>query len=381
MANYIDFTGYLREKYNGSGVDVHLPVSSHYVGCYGREIGHFEPGHLRQVITQFRNNAATADCKILLIFDICSAHRFQDDNLADINVDIQFVPYWLLWTHLAHVYLNQASKHSNTVSDKFLYMPGKIDKLPRIGVLQAMHRNNWFDTNTAKWSLVTPAGIGYRDRVTQLLQHWSSQSGLSIEQLSSYDRELDYNLDLHHNQHDFHLTGVPYDVSIYDSVGFTIVTETEWSTLHSLHLDDVDWLTEKTYRSIYNCVPMINICSGNNTLKKLGFYTFEDLYGVDDFGAEYIDNHLLDPAQFHNRLTTAVECMQSGTTEHSAEIHRRVTHNKTTLIQLAQSVVDKFDTNTFNDMTFSDWILKDCSYPNCNSGKTTDPDYIFAFNK
>lgn len=379
MANYVDFTKYLRDKYDSDESDEHLPASSHYVACYGKEIGHFEPGHLRKVITQFKDTAAESDCKILLIFDSSAKHKYRTDDLSDIDVEIKFVPFWLLWTHLAHVFLNQASKHTNSVSDKFLFMPGKIDKLPRLAVLQAMHRNNWFDYNIAKWSLVTPGNGEYQDRVAQLLEHWEPHHRPSIEQLVSYNRELDYNLELHHNQTGFHLTGVPYDVSIYNDVGFTIVAETEWSTNQSLWLNGTDWLTEKTYRSIYNCVPMINICSGNNTLKKLGFYTFEDLYSVEHFGSNDKD-HVFDTDKFYVNLTTAVNNMKTAVVDHSAEIHHRVTHNKVHMIQLAQNIVDDFADNEFNSRTFADWILKDCSYPNCNSGKSNDPDYDFVFN-
>lgn len=300
------------------------------------------------------------DCELTLVFDLVAGKQLDTKSFPD-NVKIEFMPFWLVFTHCAHEYHNQASVDRYTDrSDKFLYMPGKVSKAHRIAVLQAMHCNRWFDKQVALWSTnfsSLPKSGKYVEQIQEVIRLWDSNQGFmtTIPEFCEYDNQLDYDLSKHVDHHHFHITGIPYDVEIYNSVGFDIVSETNFSGRDHEHLG-VAWMTEKTYRPMYNTTPFIHICqSANDTLKSLGFKTYENLYGVSEFSQP-------DTRNFFLEFTKAVKNMVSCIRRKDPDLANRAIHNKQHSIQLANQYVKKYDSIVEN---FADFLVTQRAHPNC----------------
>ena len=384
MKSYVDFTPFLN-------IALYDPQSDHtallpaagaddYIGCFGREIFTCPVDEFLELLLSTKRYLGSESSYTILL-DITAEHLFHGKLglFNSQNIHIKFIPYWLVWTHYAHEFLYHPSRHTSIQSDKFLYLPGKLNKYWRIAVLQTMAKQNWFSADIASWSLLMPTDSGsYKSETQHVIQsHWQGIPGYlhHTDDFTQFNQNLDYNLDLHRTADNFHLTGVPYDVRIYEQIGFTIISETGCRVDQHCYLDELNFITEKTYRSMYNCLPFIQVCEINNSLAKLGFNTFNRYTKVDNI----IDSHY-DAESTHQRLVTAVTNMKSAMHHQFEQVQQDAIYNKKLMISISQELASEYDGSLIDSMTFPVWLLKRSSYHNCHPGKSGDNDYDFVFN-
>jgi hypothetical protein len=372
--------------------DYLLPEAGHdeYIAVYGKEIISYDIRLLRYTLSKIYSLSPHAH--ITLVMDVTAKDLLDVTLLDDLNLTVHFIPYWMLWTYCAHERLDQKTAQGPDPHGNILYMPGKLDKIHRVIPLQVLHKMGVLQD--IKLSLHVPEPSEYTDCIQQVLNVWEDAEGYiqTTDQLQEYNNELDVNLDLHTRSDSFHLTGIPYDVSVFDNVSFTIISETNHdSGLHATMTRENFWCTEKTFRTIMNCMPFISVCAADPWLKELGFKTFEDLYDVPEVyhiapELNWDSNwrwHKFPQLQQHQiNLQTAIENMQTASVTHQEEIRERVLYNKNHMKHLCDQLLKTFDgpIQLFSGVNylqgdFSLVMTLLASYANCNSGKVEDHNY------
>jgi len=378
--------------------DYLLPAAGHdeYIAVYGKEIISYDVRLLRYALSKIYNRSPHAH--ITLVMDVTAKDLLDVTLLDDLNLTVHFIPYWMLWTYCAHERLDQETAQGPDPHGKILYMPGKLDRVHRLAPLQAFYEMGML--HDIKLSLHVPGPSQYTDNIQQILDMWDNDKYIqTTDQLREYNCNLDVNLDLHTNPDSFHLTGIPYDVSIFDNVSFTIVSESNMDQGQHMYMTRENfWCTEKTFRTIMNCIPFISACAADPFLKDLGFKTFEDLYGVSavyklapglNWGDTWRWSTFPEFRQYQDNLQTAISNMQSASVAHQEEILERTQYNKKHMIGLCSEllntlggeplmVVKDGQSAAYN---FSDLMCDVCSYANCQpSTKMDDYDYCWPLS-
>jgi len=313
---------------------------------------------------KYINKHLPSDTEILFICDN-TAEGFIDYSVIPDNVKIMLIPFWFIWAYCTHKKINQASKTEFSFPKNFLFLPGKINKRERIAVLQMLHKNKWFDEDICTWSTnfkAIPKDSYYYNNIQSMLDEWKNYENAitNVRDFEQYDRQLDCDLRLHTNNNFFHHTGIPYDVDIFNRTGFSIITETNFGIIGKIPL-----FSEKTSRTIYNTMPFIQICNGvNGVLKSLGFKTFEDIYGIEEFS--YHGPELVD--QLTYAVSNMLECKDIK------ELESRAVYNRKHLIEIAEQFLQKYENSIIvkpvdhernqEYQGMQDWILHNYIYAN-----------------
>ena len=360
------------------------PGQSEYIAVFGKEKCNIDARVIRFILADIY--ALSPPAHITLILDNASKEFVDAKQLDDLNLTIRFIPYWLVWTYCAHDRLTQQTAQGPVPTGKISYMPGKLDKLHRLMPVQVLNTLGMLDD--MKLSLhVPPDDTVYRAQIQKTLDIWDTDNRIqTVEQLEKYNRSLDVDLTLHTQADTFHLTGIPYDVSIYQDVSFAVISE---SDLGSAAIPNA-WLTEKTYRTISNQIPFIQVCAAERTLHNMGFETFEDLYGVPDLYRMQIPGSLPDLTtpwskntllrQYERKMAKAIINMKRAMVTHKQEIIRRTTHNKQHMDSLANMYLRRLrDQITYQDVVcdLSYLLTQVCSYPNCYANGISDDEYQY----
>lgn len=361
------------------------PGKSEYIAVFGKEKCNIDARFIRFILADIYALSPTAH--ITLILDVVSKAYVDAKQLDDLNLTIQFIPYWLVWTYCAHNKLTQQTAQGPVPTGKISYMPGKLDKLHRLVPVQVLNTLGMLED--IKLSLHVPSDDSvYRERIQQKLDIWDTDKRIqTVGQLEKYNRSLDVDLTLHTMADTFHLTGIPYDVSIYQDVSFAVISESDLASTNMYQ----SWLTEKTYRTIFNQIPFIQVCAAETTLHKMGFETFEDLYripdlyrmaipgGVEDLDTPWSKNPLL--RQYERKMAKAIANMQRAMITHTQEIVRRTTHNKQHMDRLANMYLGRVRNQivtvqgTVCDLSYL--LTQVCSYPNCHKNGISDATYQY----
>ena len=172
------------------------------------------------------------------------------------------------------LFYHRVNKHKfNTeifeTNKKILFLTGKPLSPNRLPVLDLLDRGMFYDrfTTSLFWNDVlydhakTVTKLSY-DRIKELVEKYNGSPDKA--QISNE----------HSSIGDFHMSGVPYDYTLYKKHQLSLIPETrvEYSW-------EFNYCTEKTYRTILNCHPFIILGQPGTLshLKDRGYDCFQDL--------------------------------------------------------------------------------------------------------
>tara|TARA_R110001632_G_scaffold227470_1_gene361988 strand:+ start:700 stop:1797 length:1098 start_codon:yes stop_codon:yes gene_type:complete len=199
---------------------------------------------------------------------------YKGKDVTELATKIYYVNYFL-WRTYDKVVRQKKSKVNaswNSTSNKFLILNGKPGRVNRVRLLWKLKHL----LDNAIWSLHVHSGTWQESR-----EHVHE---ISDEEFADFVKTYNNNPDdanIVFQDNSLHYGGIPYDVSLFDSTLFRIVTETNFNTKG----DVIPWLTEKTFITILNRQPFI-IAGDKGSLGKLktmGFRTFENYLPVQDY--------------------------------------------------------------------------------------------------
>jgi hypothetical protein len=168
--------------------------------------------------------------------------------------------------------------------NKFLFLPGKLDKFNRIGLLSELYKHNLIDDrygeikiSTQQLSLDLALFVAADIDFNKFINHLTSFK--STEYLDKKFSYFDLAVDLH------------------KKTKFSLIAETEFNT------NNKQFISEKTFKAIVNKHPFVLAANVGvlSTLKKMGFRTFENYLPVSDYDS------ITDP---NLRLTAIVKNVQ-----------------------------------------------------------------------
>jgi len=210
--------------------------------------------------------------------------------------------------------------------------------------------------------------------------------GKPLEYFLKLEKDLDSNINLMQNHGVQHYSGYPYDYTLYEQTGWSLVLESNegFNIKNNIHpgrnasFQTKPMCSEKTYRAIYNCHPFIMIgeIGLHEHLNSLGYKTFEKFYGCElaDF---WPMTHVSDK---YEKLPHVVEQFQQNLVTHKDEVAEMVAHNKQTLINGYNTTKQMLlDTNEYvnyegNVLNLHNYSWAAVSYRNHNS-KEMLPDH------
>jgi hypothetical protein len=222
------------------------------------------------------------------------------------------------------------SRHNLTTG---LYLPGNSSKEHRLAPIKYLHDAGLLED--FKYSLKVPvAGANIDSGFWHRLEA-SREYFVTLE--NDLDVDLNSCVSLGPNKNIMY-AGYPYDPCLYSSTGWSLISESFVSKMgNNGAYADVPWITEKTYRTIYNRHPFIMTGESgiHEYLKRMGYKTFEKFYGisVDDFWPG------IDGGELHHQckqLVKVVKEFKQNLITHSQEITDMVIHNKQNLINRYQ---------------------------------------------
>lgn len=253
--------------------------------------------------------------KTILILD----SYYKDIDVTRLATKVHYVNYFL-WRTYDKVVRQKKSEVStvwNSNSDKFLILNGKPGRVNRIRLLWKLKHL----LDRAVWSLHVHPGTWQESR--QYLGEMSDKGFADF--VKKYNRNPD-NAKILFQEDSLHYGGIPYDVSLFDSTLFRIVTETQFNLKGNV----IPWLTEKTFLTILNRLPfMIAGDKGSlNKLKSMGFRTFENYLPEKDYDL------IEDPETKINAIVSNTEFWLNHM-EHKEKILEDVEHNYHMLEKIA----------------------------------------------
>lgn len=253
--------------------------------------------------------------KTILILD----SYYKDTDVTRLATKVHYVNYflWRSYDKVVRQKKSAVSQSWDSDSNKFLILNGKPGRVNRIRLLWKLRHL----LDRAVWSLHVHSGTWQESR--QYLGELSDKGFADF--VEKHNRNPD-NAKILFQEDSLHYGGIPYDVSLFDSTLFRIVTETQFN----LKGDVIPWLTEKTFLTILNRLPFI-IAGDKGSLGKLkamGFRTFENYLPVKDY--DEID----DPERKLNAIVTNTDFWLNSM-EHKDSIRKDVEHNYDTLEKIA----------------------------------------------
>ena len=210
-----------------------------------------------------------------------------------------------------------ATHWSYDKNNKFLFLTGKPNKPHRIRLLYKLKQQNLLDRAT--WSLFMDQKNYYSTRA--LLPELSELEFYKF--YSEYEKNPD-KIEIVTEQGRFHYSGIPYNVELYQTSLFQIISETLFGKTSP-------WLTEKTWLTIINQRPFL-LAGPVGTLARLqdmGFRTFEN----------YLTTHydsIEDTEQKLNAIVTNACHWVNNINQYADNIAQDVKHNFYLMIALAQ---------------------------------------------
>ena len=257
--------------------------------------------------------------KILLVIDdwYQPDTSFIDKSLVDDKIYINFFLLLVYQRLLVKSESPMATHWSYDKNNKFLFLTGKPNKPHRIRLLYKLKQQNLLDHAT--WSLFMDQKNYYSTRA--LLPELSELEFYKF--YSEYEKNPD-KIEIVTEQGRFHYSGIPYNVELYQTSLFQIISETLFGKTSP-------WLTEKTWLTIINQRPFL-LAGPVGTLARLqdmGFRTFEN----------YLTTHydsIEDTEQKLNAIVANACHWVNNINQYADNIAQDVKHNFYLMIALAQ---------------------------------------------
>lgn len=267
-----------------------------------------------------------------------------------------------------------------------LFLPGKSNKMQRLGPIKYLHESGLLNDMVYSLKLLRNSS----------LQYFLDELNTNEEFFLALEKDLDFSLELITNHDNQHYTGYPYDSELYSKTGWSLISESSmgFKIMNSINpgchhtFQDKPWITEKTYRTIYNNHPFILLgeYGCHNFLNQMGYQTFEKFYGVelDNFWPNANDHNIHTECQ---ELVRVVKRFKENLQIHQEEIAEMVEYNKQNLINRyndTKTMFDKMNHNVIFENTNKSMPLSDyawfASYRNNVQSISLLPDYYKYFD-
>ena len=271
----------------------------------------------------------------LILSNVCE-YRFD-------HAHVYHLDYFLVKTFIKIILEGHPANNSwNPLATKALFLPGKAEKIHRVGLMAKLYEHQLLDR--LEWSFYTDKGI--TDQCRKILNYYSDRNfnkflNVCIRDLDPIKKEMQYNTS--------HYGGFPYDVKLYENTCLSIISETEFCALPIGYA----WITEKTWRTIANRHPFVMAASSGTLtkLKSLGFRTFENYMLHQEY------DQLTDDYARLQAIVTNVEYFMNTYHDHVDSIAADVEHNFQLFDQLARSEIAKLQ--SFLNTNNNDYSEKD----------------------
>lgn len=220
-----------------------------------------------------------------LILPTCQYHEDTFKNLEN----LEFIDYWAIKTYVSAYTTQPTNQTWNTSAYKGLFLTGKPKKINRAGLLFEY----WKDKelfNDLETSFFYNPKI-YKEIKDYLITQPTEQEyqQFIFECKKSPDNTIWIPDDPNHWGNP---EGFLFDVNLFSSTGFSIISETDFTK----DVSDADYackylpepivfITEKTWKGIINHHPflMAGTCDIVNKLQSLGFRTFNEYFDIPDY--------------------------------------------------------------------------------------------------
>jgi len=262
---------------------------------------------LKKFVNVLKTNRPS--CKIFLIAN--SSDDVYNDKICQVGFDdILYIDFFLYRVYKEIIKYHKSSvvnrMTQNTPKNKFLFLTGKLRKINRIGLFRKFVDTNLI--NQAEWSLhYFPE---HQSELTKLkTEYFSDMTQLEFDDFLKLWKRNPDNIDVYLNRDNLEYNGIPYDVKLYSSTDFSIISETYFGQ----NKNSSPWITEKTWIPILNKHPFL--IAGDvgilKILEDLGFSVFREFLKIKDYDSiidenERIDaiventKHLLETLDLHN---------------------------------------------------------------------------------
>lgn len=248
-----------------------------------------------------------------------------DNHQIEINNNILFFNWSLIFTYwnlfvLNHPYVPKYQPSSNLG----LFLTGKPNKQHRVGLLKKFYERKKLDTLI--WSFNVHESIKNSIREDFF-------SNYSLESFDTFIKECSKNLDIEYTNPTFVHLGFPYDHTLYNKTGFSLISETKIDGF-----TDRPLITEKTWRTISNHHPFIMLGPSHNLrwLKDKGFRTFEEYIPV-----RYNDIWDIDK-RMDSIVTSSVYLSKNIISKNKLLLEQDTAHNFRVFKQMGKENMDKF---------------------------------------
>jgi len=322
------------------------------------DVVHLPHDSWKTITNQLENFLQRKNIKILLLLSDWLKGKIEIFHHN--NLEVQYVNGIALTAYLEIFKKNKAIANDkwNPNTGKFLFLTGKWYKDNRFKLFCELEKNNLI--SSAVYSLFIPKKYptnfdSYINKIITEEKYYDFYNKFNCNPDNT--RTLTHGEDQGYFTH--HVSAIPYDVNLYKSTSFRLISETEWNGTPNEFDDGCDpWLTEKTWIPIFNKHPFI-IAGQKYTLKKLkklGFKTFEEYLPVKNYD-------LLDNKQRMDAIVQNVEFWIKNIKNFQSSIESDVVHNYNNLIaycqkdyDLLQFLIDKYKLKTnvyrLTEMTF-----------------------------
>ena len=254
--------------------------------------------------------------KVTLILNSWCQQYQEQFNKLECNVFYFDFFLWRTYNELIIKKKNTVSTSWDSASNKFLFLTGKPQKPNRIRLLYKFAQNQLLDQ--CVWSLYVHSGN------SKQTHKWVKElNDVEFQQFVNQCSSNPDNADIVIQPTDLHYGGIPYDVNLFSSSKFRVISET---SMHNSH----PFFTEKTWITILNRLPFIiaGDVNSNQALKMMGFRTFEQHVPGNNYDSIIDTEQRLDTIVEHTKflLNNEIDVIK---------VAEDVTHNYNNLITLA----------------------------------------------
>jgi hypothetical protein len=243
---------------------------------------------------------------------------FSDGTLRTCNDcnnenDIMFVDFSALRTYHRSFKIKQTVNSLwNSEPNRALMFIGKINREHRLPLLAKFYEQNLLDY--LDWSLYFNDSL-IKDARSYVPQFTDEEYIKFIEIADKKLDEIDYSL----YEISSHYPGFPFDSTLYADRCVSVIPETNFAE------NSLEWITEKTYRTIANKHPFIMVATPNTLiyLRSLGFKTFEEYTLIKNYDT------IIDPQERLDAVVQNTKYFIENKHKYIAEINADVEHNFT----------------------------------------------------
>lgn len=200
--------------------------------------------------------------------------QFQTQDLSGVHTDtLEFINFhlWRAYNEIIVKKTSTANAKWNHSANQFLFLTGKPENPHRLRLLWKLQQAQLLDR--CCWSFFYNA-----DQVDQLHGLIPEVTRADLPALLDSLRRNPDNIDMLNQGTSFHYCGLPYNVQLFSSSRFRLISESIFGRHAPLDIGRNYWLGEKTYITLFNRVPWIIAGEPGSLswLKSQGYETFDD---------------------------------------------------------------------------------------------------------